>query len=65
MNKKIIRSVEFEGSPELTPFERFCAFTRQILSVPKKEIDRREAEWRERRTEQRAMRLKKTPPDAH
>lgn len=31
-----------------TPFERFDRLLRKVLSVPKKEIDRREAEWRKR-----------------
>ncbi|MBV9657135.1 MAG: hypothetical protein JO295_03390 [Verrucomicrobia bacterium] len=35
--------------PEPTPFEKLQAFTRQILAVPKAEIDRREREWRKQR----------------
>jgi len=46
---------EYNGSmsdatpSEPTPFEKLQAFTRQILSVPKSEIDRREAAWRKAR----------------
>lgn len=29
-----------------TPFQRFERLVRKVVSVPKKEIDRREAEWR-------------------
>ena len=35
-----------DGEPNATEFERFSALTRQVLSVPKSEIDRREAEWK-------------------
>jgi hypothetical protein len=35
--------------PEQHPFEKLKQITRQILAVPKKEIDRRDAEWREQR----------------
>ena len=51
MRKKIIPSaIQIEGVSEAaTPFERFSALTRQVLSVPKKEIDRREAEWKQAR----------------
>jgi hypothetical protein len=41
------------GSPdpptEQTPFQRFEEFARRVVSVPKKEIDEREREYRERR----------------
>jgi hypothetical protein len=39
-----------------TPFEKLQAFTRQILSVPKTEIDRREAAWKKARAGKRAKR---------
>jgi len=32
-----------------TPFEKFRQFTKKILSVPKDEIDRREAEYKKYR----------------
>jgi len=32
-----------------TPFQRFEAFARKVLSVPKAEIDRRDKAFRERR----------------
>jgi hypothetical protein len=33
-----------------TPYERFVAATKQILSVSKTELEKREATWRKRRT---------------
>lgn len=35
--------------PEPKPFEKFQQFAKQVLSVPKKEIDRREAEYQKAR----------------
>ena len=35
--------------PEPSPFERFTEFARNILAVPKSEIDKRRREWRRRR----------------
>jgi hypothetical protein len=32
-----------------TPFEKFRQFTKKIVSVPKAEIDRREAEYKKSR----------------
>ena len=32
-----------------TPFEKFLAFTKKVVAVPKSEIDRREAIMRKRR----------------
>ena len=32
-----------------TPYERFVAATKRILSVSKEELERREAAWRKRR----------------
>ena len=37
---------EPEKSPE---FQKFEAFAKEVLSVPKTEIDRREAEWQKRK----------------
>jgi len=37
-----------------TPFEKLQTFTRQILSVPKSEIDRREEEWKKARAAKRS-----------
>ena len=42
-----------EAKPEPTPFEKLRLIARQILSVPKKEIDRREAEWKRQRSEKK------------
>jgi len=33
-----------------TPFEKFDDFTRQIMAVPKSEIDAKEAEWKAKQT---------------
>ena len=35
--------------PEPSPLEKLQTFTRQLLSVPKTEIDRREAEYQKER----------------
>ena len=32
-----------------TPYERFRAAVKQVLSVPKQELDKREKAWRKRR----------------
>jgi hypothetical protein len=37
----------------LTPFERFTAATKQILSVSKEEFDKRESAWRKLRRRKR------------
>jgi hypothetical protein len=34
---------------EDTPFDKFLAFTKRVVSVPKAEIDRREAEYKKAR----------------
>lgn len=39
--------------PEPKPFEKFQQFAKQVLSVPKKEIDRREAEYQQERKAKR------------
>jgi hypothetical protein len=41
-------TVSGESQPEPTAFERFETLARQVLSVPKSEIDRRAAEAKER-----------------
>jgi hypothetical protein len=33
-----------------TPYERFRAAVKQVLSVPKQELEKREAVWRKRKT---------------
>ena len=35
-------------TPE-TPFDKFLAFTKKVVAVPKAEIDRREAEYKKAR----------------
>lgn len=37
------------AKPEPTPFEKFQTFTKKVLSVPKTEIDRRDAEYKKAR----------------
>ena len=39
--------------PGATEFERFCTLTREVLSVPKAEIDRREDELKKQREARR------------
>lgn len=40
---------KLEHSRPLTSYERFVAATKQILSVSKAELERREAAWRKKR----------------
>jgi hypothetical protein len=45
-----------EAQPaEPTPFQKFEALTRRVMSVPKAEIDRRAIEYRKRRKEQKRI----------
>ena len=39
--------------PEPKPSEKFLSFAKRVLSVPKKEIDKREAEYKEQRSKTR------------
>jgi hypothetical protein len=39
--------------PEPTPFQKFDALTRRIMSVPKSEIDRRAIVYKKKRQEQK------------
>ena len=39
---------------EPTPFEKFREFVRKVVSVPKSEIDQREAEYKRMRKQKRA-----------
>ena len=43
---------------EPTPFEKFRGLAKQVVSVPKSEFDRREAEWRNEREEKNKRRKK-------
>jgi hypothetical protein len=45
-----------ESKNTLTPFEKFKEFTKQVISVPKAEIDRREAEYQKARKNKRKRR---------
>lgn len=42
--------------PDPTPFQRFEALTRQVMSVPKAEIDKRADKAKKERLERRAAR---------
>lgn len=42
-----------------TDFERFRDFVKQVVSVPKEEIDKREAEYKEQRQGRKSGHLKK------
>lgn len=44
------------SQPEPSPSEKFQRFTAKILSVPKEEIDRREAEYQKGRDSTRPQR---------
>jgi hypothetical protein len=35
--------------PPTTPYEKFRAAVKQVLSVPKEELEKRETEWRKKR----------------
>lgn len=39
-----------------TPYERFVAATKRVLSVSKEELEKREAAWKKRRTMKKRMR---------
>jgi hypothetical protein len=41
-----------------TPRERFFNLGRQVMSVPKSEIDRREAEWRKEQARKKRQKAK-------
>lgn len=44
--------------PEPSPFEKMSALATRVLSVPKSEVDKREAKWRE----DRAMSISRKKP---
>jgi len=46
-------SMPTKTEPEPKPFEKFQQFAAKVLSVPKKEIDRREAEYQKQRVTKR------------
>jgi hypothetical protein len=43
-------------SSSQTPFEKFLAFTKKVVAVPKAEIDKREAEYQRERKKLRKQR---------
>ena len=38
-----------ESAPKLTPYERFVAATKRVLTVSKEELEKRETAWRKKR----------------
>lgn len=50
--------MQFPEIPGKTPRERFENLARQVMSVPKAEIDRREAEWRRERAKKKRQQRK-------
>lgn len=42
-----------ESARPPTPFERFVAATKRVLSVSKTELDKREAKWRKQKNRKR------------
>ncbi len=44
---------EQTAQPEPKPFEKFRQFAKQVISVPKKEIERREAGYKKEREAKR------------
>jgi hypothetical protein len=42
--------------PPTTPYERFRAAVKQVLSVSKQELEKRETAWRRRRTKKKPSR---------
>jgi len=47
---------ETANSTKESPFEKFREFTKKVVSVPKTEIDRREAEYQKSRKNKRKRR---------
>jgi hypothetical protein len=45
-----------DGKQPVNEFEKFREFTRKVVSVPKTEIDKREAEYQKMRKEKRKQR---------
>lgn len=50
--------MQFPEIPGATPRERFMNLVRQVMSVPKAEIDRREAEWRKERAKKKRQKAR-------
>jgi len=42
-----------EQAPSTTPYERFVSAMKQVMSVSKTELDKREKAWRRRREQKR------------
>ena len=50
--------MQFPEIPGKTPRERFENLARRVMTVPKAEIDRREAEWRKERAKKKRAKAK-------
>jgi len=55
MSRPRMQFPEIDGK---TPRERFFNLGRQVMSVPKSEIDRREAEWRKEQARKKRQKAK-------
>lgn len=51
--------MQFPEIPGKTPRERFTNLVRRVISVPKTEIDRREAEYQKERARKRRQRARR------
>jgi hypothetical protein len=51
--------MKFPTVPGKTPGERFVNLARQVMSVPKAEIDRRDAAWRKERARKKRQKEQK------
>jgi len=51
MNKKELEKIEMKNDGK--DFERFQELARKVVNVPKEELDRREAEYKKRRAQQK------------
>ncbi|HEY8900684.1 MAG TPA: hypothetical protein VIM61_09760 [Chthoniobacterales bacterium] len=47
--------------PEPTPFEKMAALASKVIAVPKSEVDKREAEWREEREKATEQKKREAP----
>lgn len=51
--------MQFPEIPGNTPRQKFENLARRVMTVPKTEIDRREAEWRKERAKKKRQRKSK------
>ena len=43
------QTMKEQDAPQPVPFDRFKDLTRRLVSVPKKEVDKKEAAWQKKR----------------